>query len=133
MSQSVNKVILIGHLGADPEIRSFETGRSATFSLATSERWKNKTTGEMRERTDWHRVVIFNETLVKLAEQFLKKGSKVYIEGQQKTRDYIDKKSGAKTYVTETVLTNFDAQMILLDAKHSSPPSATPDDYGPTD
>lgn len=128
--QGVNKAIVIGCLGDDPVIRSFDNGnRSASFSLATAESWKDKNTGERKERTDWHRIVVFNEQLVKLAEQCLKKGSKAYVEGQMKTRDFM--KNGVKTWVTEVVLTNFNGQILLLDkAASDRPPPATPDDYG---
>ncbi len=103
MAGSVNKVILIGNLGRDPEVRSFQNGgRIANLSIATSETWKDKATGERRERTEWHRVVVFNENLVAVVEQFLKKGSKVYIEGQLETRKY--EKDGRETYTTEVVL-----------------------------
>lgn len=132
MSGSLNRVILMGHLGADPEIRHTQDGRPiANFSLATSESWKDKNTGEKRERTEWHRVVIFTEGLAKLAEQYLKKGSRVYIDGQIKTRKWQDN-NGQDRYSTEIVLDNFKSEMIMLGAAGSGrPPSANdPDEYG---
>ncbi len=115
MAGSVNKVILIGNLGADPEIRRTQDGRPvANLRLATSDSWKDKTTGERRERTEWHRVVIFNENLCRIAEQYLKKGSKVYIEGQLQTRKWQDQ-SGQDRYSTEVVLQGFRGELTLLD------------------
>jgi len=115
MAGSVNKVILVGNLGADPEIRRTQDGRPvANLRLATSESWKDKTTGERREKTEWHRVVIFNENLCRIAEQYLKKGSKVYIEGALQTRKWQDQ-SGQERYSTEVVLQNFRGELTLLD------------------
>jgi single-strand DNA-binding protein len=115
MAGSVNKVILIGNLGADPEIRRTQDGRPiANLRVATSDSWKDKTTGERREKTEWHRVVIFNENLCRIAEQYLKKGSKVYIEGALQTRKWQDQ-SGQDRYSTEVVLQNFRGEMTLLD------------------
>ncbi len=115
MAGSVNKVILIGNLGADPEIRRTQDGRPvANLRLATSESWRDKATGERKEKTEWHRVVIFNENLCKVAEQYLKKGSKVYIEGQLQTRKWQDQ-SGQDKYSTEVVLQNFRGELTLLD------------------
>ena len=115
MAGSVNKVILIGNLGADPEIRRTQDGRPiANLRLATSENWKDKATGERREKTEWHRVVIFNENLCRIAEQYLKKGSKVYIEGSLQTRKWQDQ-SGQDKYSTEVVLQNFRGELTLLD------------------
>jgi len=115
MAGSVNKVILIGNLGADPEVRRTQDGRPiVNLRLATSENWKDKATGERKEKTEWHRVVIFNENLCKVAEQYLKKGSKVYIEGQLQTRKWQDQ-SGAERYSTEVVLQNFRGELTLLD------------------
>jgi single-strand DNA-binding protein len=112
---SLNKVMLIGNLGKDPEVRSFQNGgKVCNFSLATSENWKDKNTGERREKTDWHNVAIFNENLVRIAEQYLKKGSKVYIEGSLQTRKWQDQ-SGADKYTTEVVLQNFNGTLVLLD------------------
>jgi single-strand DNA-binding protein len=117
MSGSVNKVILVGNLGRDPEIRSLNSGdRVANLSLATSETWRDRTSGERKERTEWHRVVIFNDNLVKVAENYLKKGSKVYIEGQLSTRKFTDQ-SGAEKYSTEVVLQKFRGELTMLDGK----------------
>jgi len=115
MAGSVNKVILIGNLGADPEIRRTQDGRPiANLRVATSESWKDKTTGERREKTEWHRVVIFSEGLCKIAEQYLKKGSKVYLEGQLQTRKWTDKEN-IERYSTEVVLQNFNSTLTMLD------------------
>lgn len=115
MAGSVNKVILIGNLGADPEIRRTQDGRPiANLRLATSETWRDKGSGERREKTEWHRVVIFNENLCRVAEQYLKKGSKVYIEGQLQTRKWTDQQ-GVERYTTEVVLQNFRGELTLLD------------------
>src|SRR6478609_3792787 len=120
MAGSVNKVILIGNLGADPEIRQTQDGRPiANLRLATSESWRDKGTGERRERTEWHRVVIFNENLAKIAEQYLKKGSKVYLEGQLQTRKWQDQ-SGQDRYSTEVVLQQFRGELTLLDSRQGS-------------
>jgi len=117
MAGSVNKVILIGNLGADPEIRRTQDGRPvANLRLATSESWKDKTTGERKEKTEWHRVVIFNENLCRIAEQYLKKGSKVYIEGALQTRKWQDQ-SGQDKYSTEVVLQGFRGELTLLDSR----------------
>lgn len=117
MSASVNKVILIGNLGADPECRSFQNGgKVCNLRIATSENWRDKTSGEKKERTTWHQVVIFNEGLVRVAEQYLKKGSKVYLEGQLEGRKYQDQ-SGADRYVTEVVLRPFNSTLTMLDGK----------------
>ena len=115
MAGSVNKVILIGNLGKDPEIRRTQDGRPiANLSVATSESWKDKNTGERREKTEWHRVVIFNEGLCRIAEQYLKKGSKVYLEGALQTRKWQDQ-SGQDRYSTEVVLQGFNATLTMLD------------------
>ena len=117
MAGSVNKVILIGNLGADPEVRHTQDGRPiVNLRVATSENWRDKASGERRERTEWHRVVIFNENLAKIAEQYLKKGSKVYLEGQLQTRKWQDQ-SGQDRYSTEVVLQGFNAQLTMLDGK----------------
>lgn len=114
---SINKVILIGNLGADPEVRSMQNGKPVcNFNLATSESWRDKTSGERRERTEWHRVVIFNEGLCRIAEQYLRKGSKVYLEGQLQTRKWEDQ-SGQERYTTEVVLQGFNAALTMLDGK----------------
>src|SRR5471030_2450212 len=115
MAGSVNKVILIGNLGADPEIRRTQDGRPiANLRVATSDSWKDKTTGERREKTEWHRVVIFNENLCRIAERYLRKGSKVYIEGALQTRKWQDA-SGADKYSTEIVLQGFNSVLTMLD------------------
>jgi single-strand DNA-binding protein len=117
MAGSVNKVILVGNLGRDPEVRSTQDGRKiVNLSVATSESWKDKMSGERREKTEWHRVVIFNENLAGVAERFLKKGSKVYLEGQLQTRKYTDQ-SGVEKFSTEVVLQNFRGELQLLDAR----------------
>jgi len=115
MAGSVNKVILIGNLGADPEIRRTQDGRPiAHLRVATSETWRDKASGERKEKTEWHRVVIFNEALSKIAEQYLKKGSKVYLEGALQTRKWQDQ-SGQDRYSTEVVLQGFNSQLTMLD------------------
>jgi single-strand DNA-binding protein len=115
MAGSVNKVILIGNLGADPEIRRTQDGRPiANLRIATSETWRDKATGERKERTEWHRVVIFSEPLCRVVEQYLKKGSKVYLEGQLQTRKWQDQ-SGQDRYSTEVVLQGFNSQLTMLD------------------
>lgn len=117
MAGSVNKVILIGNLGADPEIRHTQDGRPiANLSIATSESWRDRTTGERKEKTEWHRVVIFSEGLAKIVEQYLKKGSKVYIEGQLQTRKWTDQ-SGNDKYSTEVVLSGFNGTLTMLDSR----------------
>jgi single-strand DNA-binding protein len=117
MSGSVNKAILIGHLGRDPEVRNFQNGgKMVNLRLATSESWKDKASGERTERTEWHTIAIFNEGLAKIAEQYLRKGSKVYIEGQIETRKWQDQ-SGADRYSTEIVLRPFSGALTLLDSK----------------
>lgn len=116
MAGSVNKVILVGNLGRDPEVRHSQAGaKIVNFSLATSESWKDRSTGERRERTEWHRVVIFNEHLAGIAEQYLRKGSKVYIEGSLQTREY--EKDGIKRYSTEVTLQPFRSELTMLDTK----------------
>lgn len=120
MAGSVNKVILIGNLGKDPEIRRTQDGRPiANLSVATSDSWRDKNTGEKREKTEWHRVVIFNEQLCKIAEQYLKKGAKVYLEGSLQTRKWTDQQ-GVEKYSTEVVLQGFNAQLTMLDGRNSS-------------
>jgi single-strand DNA-binding protein len=117
MAGSVNKVILIGNLGADPEVRHTQDGRPiVNLRVATSENWKDKSTGERRERTEWHRVVIFSEGLARIAEQYLKKGSKVYLEGQLQTRKWQDK-DGQDRYSTEVVLQGFNSTLTMLDGR----------------
>ena len=115
MAGSVNKVILVGNLGRDPEVRSFQSGgKVVNLRIATSETWKDKSTGERKERTEWHSVAIFNEPIGKIAEQYLRKGSKVYIEGQLETRKWQDQ-AGADKYSTEVVLRPFSGSLTLLD------------------
>jgi single-strand DNA-binding protein len=117
MAGSVNKVILIGNLGRDPEIRNLQDGsRVANLSVATSESWRDKASGERRERTEWHRVVIFNDRLVDVVERFLKKGSKIYVEGQLQTRKWTDQ-SGQEKYTTEVVLQKFRGELTMLDGR----------------
>ncbi|WP_031337119.1 single-stranded DNA-binding protein [Rhodopseudomonas sp. B29] len=134
MSGSVNKVILIGHLGADPDVKRNGEGKPiATLRLATGETWRDRATGERKERTEWHRVVIFNEGLAKIAEQYLKKGSKVYIEGQLSTRKWTDQ-GGAERWTTEVVLSAFNCSMQLLDRREGGgvPSPQGEEDYGTT-
>jgi single-strand DNA-binding protein len=114
MAGSVNKVILVGNLGRDPEVRSTQNGdKIVNFSIATSERWRDKSTGEQREKTEWHRIVIFNENLARIAEQYLRKGSSVYVEGQLQTRKWTDQ-SGQEKYTTEVVLQRYRGELTLL-------------------
>jgi len=116
MAGSVNKVILVGNLGKDPEIRTLQSGtKVANLSVATSETWNDRQSGERKERTEWHRVVIFNERLADIAERFLRKGRKVYLEGALETRKYTDQ-SGQEKYTTEVVLRNFRGELTLLDS-----------------
>ena len=120
MAGSVNKVVLIGNLGRDPEVRRLSSGEPVVnLSVATSESWRDKASGERKERTEWHRVVIFNENLAKVAEQYLHKGSKVYLEGQLQTRKWTDK-DGAEKYTTEVVLQRFRGELVMLDARGDS-------------
>ncbi len=117
MAGSINKVILIGNLGADPEVRHTQDGRPVcNLRVATTESWKDKNSGERRERTEWHRVVIFNEGLCRIAEQYLRKGSKVYLEGQLQTRKWEDQQ-GQERYTTEVVLQGFNSQLTMLDSR----------------
>ncbi len=132
MAGSVNKVILIGNLGRDPEVRSTQDGtKIVNFTLATSERWKDRGSGEQRERTEWHRVVIFNENLARIAEQYLRKGSSVYVEGQLQTRKWTDQ-SGQEKYTTEVVLQRFRGELTLLGGRGEggSGDYSRGDDYG---
>lgn len=129
---SLNKATIIGHLGADPEIRTFQNGgRVANLSIATSEHWKDKTTGERKEKTQWHRVVVMNEGIVGVCEKWLKKGSTVYIEGQLETRKYTDK-NGSDAYVTEIILRPYAGELKMMDKKSGdntySEPQAQPND-----
>ena len=131
MAGSVNKVILIGNLGADPEIRRTQDGRPiANLRVATSDTWRDKNTGERREKTEWHRVVIFNEGLCRIAEQYLKKGSKVYLEGALQTRKWQDK-DGQDRYSTEVVLQGFNSSLTMLDGRGGGGAGAdNGDDFG---
>jgi len=134
MAGSVNKVILIGYLGKDPEIRRKNNNDLiVNLTLATSEQWRDKSTGERKERTEWHRVVIFNDTLAHIAEQYLRKGSQVYLEGQLQTRKWTDQQS-VERYSTEVVLQRFGGQLTLLGKSGSGgpPPADSPNDYGRT-
>jgi single-strand DNA-binding protein len=120
MAGSVNKVILVGNLGKDPEVRHTQDGKAiVSLALATSENWRDKATGERKERTEWHRVVIFNENLAKVAEQYLKKGATVYIEGQLQTRKYTDN-AGVEKYTTEVVLQNFRGELTMLGGRNGA-------------
>ena len=130
MAGSVNKVILVGNLGKDPEIRRTQDGRPiANLSVATSENWRDKATGERKEKTEWHRVVIFNEGLCKVAEQYLKKGAKVYIEGQLQTRKWTDQ-AGVEKYSTEVVLQGFNSNLTMLDGRSGGGGGGFADDSG---
>lgn len=130
MAGSVNKVILIGNLGADPEVRNFQNGgKVCNLRIATSETWKDKNTGERREKTEWHTVAIFQEGLVRIAEQYLKKGSKVYIEGKLQTRKWQDQ-SGADRYSTEVVLNGFDGTLTMLDGRSDNAGGGGGGSYG---
>ncbi len=120
MAGSLNKVLLIGRLGADPEIKQMTNGKSvARLSLATSNTWKDKNTGEKKEKTEWHRIVIFNEGLVNVVQQYVKKGAQVYIEGQLTTRKWKDEKSGLDRYSTEVVLQGFNSSFKILSSKNN--------------
>jgi len=123
MAGSLNKVLLIGRLGNDPEIRTTQDGRSVvSFSIATSDTWRDKNTNERKERTEWHRIVIFNEGLSKVVEQYVKKGSRVYLEGQLQTRKWQDQ-SGQERYTTEIVLQNYSGNLTILDSSSDGPAS----------
>lgn len=118
---SVNKAIIVGNCGKDPEIRAMQDGREvANLTIATSERWKDKQTGEQRERTEWHRVTVWNEGLVGVVKNYIKKGSKVYIEGQLQTRKWQDK-DGRDNYTTEIVLQGFNGTLVMLDTRQAEP------------
>lgn len=130
MAGSLNKVMLIGHLGADPEVRNLPSGgKVVNLSVATSESWKDKNTGEKREKTEWHRVVIFSEGLARVAESYLSKGSKVYLEGQLQTRKWKDQQGNDK-YSTEVVLQGFNASLVLLDGRDNSQGGGRDDSRG---
>ena len=118
MAGSLNKVLLIGRLGADPEVKQMVNGKSvARLSLATSQSWKDKNTGEKKEKTEWHRIVVFNEGLVNVVQQYLKKGANIYIEGQLATRKWKDEASGQDKYSTEIVLQGYNSSLTMLDSK----------------
>ncbi len=120
MAGSVNKVILVGNLGRDPEVRFSQDGlKIVNLSLATSETWRDKTTGERKDRTEWHRIVIMNEKLAEVAEKYLKKGSKLYVEGQLQTRKWTDQ-SGQERYTTEVLISRFKGELTLLDSRSNS-------------
>lgn len=124
----VNKAIVVGNLGADPKITTTQAGRKvATLSIATGEAWRDKATGDRKERTDWHRVVIYSEPLVEIAEKYLKKGAKVYVEGKMQTRDWTDQ-AGVKRYVTEIVLQAFNSALTMLDRAGGGVPAPDDDD-----
>jgi single-strand DNA-binding protein len=130
MAGSVNKVILVGNLGKDPEVRRMQNGNPVVnLSVATSENWRDKATGERKEKTEWHRVVIFNEGLAKVAEQYLKKGAKVYLEGQLQTRKWTDQ-SGVEKYSTEVVLQGFNSNLTMLDSRPGGGGNFASDDSG---
>ncbi|MBF0129335.1 MAG: single-stranded DNA-binding protein [Alphaproteobacteria bacterium] len=126
----VNKVILVGNLGKDPEVRhSQDGGKIVTFTLATSESWKDKGSGERKEKTEWHRVVIFNPNLADIAERYLRKGSKAYVEGSLQTRKWTDQ-GGAEKYTTEIVISRFKGELTLLDSRGGSDGGGPPPSYG---
>ena len=121
MAGSLNKVLLIGRLGADPEIKQMVNGKNvARLSLATSQSWKDKNTGERKEKTEWHRVVIFNEGLINVIQQYLKKGANVYVEGQLSTRKWKDESTGQDKYSTEIVLQGYNSSLTMLDGKNKN-------------
>ncbi len=126
MAGSLNKVNLIGNLGADPEFRSLGDGKElATFNIATTDSWKDRATGEKKEKTEWHRIVVFNENLVNIVKNYVQKGSKLFIEGSLQTRKWTDA-NGVEKYTTEVVLQNFGGTIILLDAKGAARSDAAP-------
>ena len=128
MASSINKVILVGNLGAEPRVTNTQSGsKIINFNLATSDRWRDKTSGELKERTEWHRVVIFNPQLAETAERYLHKGSKVYIEGQLQTRRWEDN-SGQEKFTTEVVLQNYSGTLIMLDARSDSASTGSSED-----
>lgn len=134
MAGSVNKTILVGNLGRDPEIRATQDGREiASFSIATSESWKDKQTGEKKEQTEWHRIVVFNEGLVGVVKNYLKKGSKVYVEGKLATSKWTDN-ANIERYTTEIVLSGYNGTLTMMDSKGSggAPPANSVEDYGST-
>ncbi len=131
MAGSINKVILVGNLGRDPEVRHTQDGNKIVhLSVATSESWKDRSTGERRERTEWHRVVLFNDRLGEIAEKYLRKGSKVYLEGQLQTRKWTDQ-SGVEKYTTEVVLQRYRGELTMLDSRADGAGAAPQDTEGP--
>ena len=129
MVSSINKVILVGNLGADPKVSNTANGsKIVNLNIATSDVWKDKLSGERKERTEWHRVVIFNAQLADIAERYLRKGSKVYLEGQLQTREW-DDQNGQKRYTTEIVLQNFNSTLVMLDGRSDSAPAGAGDIY----
>ncbi|MDE0780273.1 MAG: single-stranded DNA-binding protein [Alphaproteobacteria bacterium] len=133
MAGSVNKVILVGNLGRDPELRSMQSGdKVCNLSVATSERWKDRNSGEMQEKTEWHRVVVFDQKLAEVAEKYLKKGAKVFLEGQLQTRKWTDN-SGVEKYTTEVVLQRFRGELVMLDSRGGGDSGGGGYDSGPTD
>ena len=133
MAGSINKVILVGNLGDDPKVSNTNSGaKIVNLNLATSETWKDRSTGERKERTEWHRVVIFNPGLADVAEKYLRKGSKVYLEGQLQTRSWEDN-SGQKRYTTEVVLQNFSGNLVMLDGKGDGVPAGGNDVFSASD
>ena len=130
MAGSVNKVILVGNVGQDPEVRQFQNGgQVASFTLATSETWKDKNTGERKEKTEWHRVSVFSEGLVRVVQNYIKKGSKLYIEGQLETRKWQDK-DGQDRYTTEVVLRGFNSTLTMLDSRNEGGGRSSGNDFG---
>lgn len=131
MAGSINKVILVGNVGKDPEIRSTQDGRElANLVLATSDTWRDKATGEKREKTEWHRIVVFTEGLVNIVKNYIKKGTKLYVEGALQTRKWTDN-AGVEKYTTEIVLQGFNSTLTILDSKNSSSDSSNHDEYSP--
>ena len=129
MAGSINKVILVGNLGQDPRVSNTQSGANVVnFNLATSESWRDKATGERKDRTEWHRVVIFNSGLADTAERYLRKGSKVYLEGALQTREWEDQ-NGQKRYTTEVVLQNFNSSLVMLDGRSDGAPQGSGDIY----
>jgi single-strand DNA-binding protein len=132
MAGSVNKVILIGNLGADPEVRHTQDGKAIVhLRVATSESWRDRTSGERKEKTEWHRVTVFSEGLAKIAQQYLRKGSKVYLEGQLQTRKYTDAQ-GVERYSTEVILQNFNSALTMLDGKDNGAGSSAGEGFTPS-
>jgi single-strand DNA-binding protein len=129
MAGSINKVILVGNLGRDPEVRAMQDGsKVVSFSVATSESWKDKVSGERKDKTEWHRVVVFNPNLAEVCEKYLHKGSKVYVEGQLQTRKWQDQQTGTDRYTTEVVLSRFRGEVTMLDSRSDGDVSAALDD-----